>query len=174
MPLSFWLTQLIGLAGSLIAITSLHSGSRRKILSLQGVCCVLWVIHYALLGAYTGVIINLLGLGRAAVCAYNDRPWARSRLWLALFMVCYALSPLLTWDGPHCLLLGGAMMLTTVALWVRDLRLTRLLYLLNSPPVLLYNLIAGSYSSALIEVAAFASFLFAVWRFDIRKQPCST
>ena len=60
------------------------------------------------------------------------------------------------------------MMLTTVALWSRNMRLTRLLFLLNSPPVFFYNLIAGSYTSAAIEVAAFCSFVLAVWRFDIR------
>ena len=174
MPISFWLTQLIGLVGSVISFTSLQSGSRTKILSLQILCCVLWVVHYALLGAYTGVLINILGLGRAMVCAFNDRPWAKSPLWLAFFLVCYAVSPLLTWDGPYCLLLGGAMMLTTVALWTHNMRLARLLYLLNSPLVLVYNLIAQSYSSAAIEVVAFLSFLLAVWRFDIRKQPCKS
>ena len=174
MPISFWLIQLIGLAGSILAITALQSGSREKILSLQALCCVLWVVHYALLGAYTGVLINVLGLGRAVVCSLNDRPWARSPLWLAFFLACYAVSPLLTWDGPYCLLLGGAMMLTTVALWTHDMGLTRLLYLLNSPLVLVYNLIAQSYSSAVIEIFAFCSFLFAVWRYDIRKQPCKS
>ena len=174
MPISFWLIQLIGLVGSVISFTSLQSGSRTKILSLQILCCVLWVVHYALLGAYTGVLINILGLGRAVVCAFNDRPWAKNPLWLAFFLVCYAVSPLLTWNGPYCLLLGGAMMLTTVALWTHNMRLTRLLYLFNSPLVLVYNLIAQSYSSAAIEVVAFLSFLLAVWRFDIRKQPCKS
>lgn len=167
-----WFIQLIGLVGSVIAITSLQSGSRKKILSLQVVCCVLWVTHYGLLGAWTGALINCLGLARAVVCACNDRKWAKSPLWLVFFLVCYAVSPLLTWDGTHCLLMGGAMMLTTVALWVRDMRLTRLLFLLNSPLVLLYNLAAGSYSCAAIEVVALTSFALAVWRFDIRKQLC--
>ena len=167
-----WFIQLIGLVGSVIAITSLQSGSRKKILSLQVVCCVLWVTHYGLLGAWTGALINCLGLARAVVCACNDRKWAKSPLWLVFFLVCYAVSPLLTWDGTHCLLMGGAMMLTTVALWVHDMQLTRLLFLLNSPLVLLYNLAAGSYSCAAIEVVALASFALAVWRFDIRKQLC--
>ena len=172
--LQSWFIQLIGLVGSVIAITSLQSGSRKKILSLQVLCCVLWVAHYGLLGAWTGALINCLGLGRAVVCSCNDRKWAKSHLWLVFFLVCYAVSPLLTWDGPHCLLMGGAMMMTTVALWVHDMRLTRLLFLLNSPLVLLYNLVAGSYSCAAIEVVALASFALAVWRFDVRKQPCKT
>ena len=172
--LQSWFIQLIGLVGSVIAITSLQSGSRKKILSLQVVCCVLWVVHYGLLGAWTGALINCLGLGRAVVCSCNDRKWAKSPLWLVFFLVCYAVSPLLTWDGPHCLLLGGAMMMTTVALWVHDMRLTRLLFLLNSPLVLLYNLIARSYSCAAIEVVALASFALAVWGFDIHKQLCKS
>lgn len=61
------------------------------------------------------------------------------------------------------------MMLTTAALWTRNMRLTRLLFLLNSPPVFAYNLIAGSYTGAAIEVAAFCSFSLAVWRFDLRR-----
>ena len=170
----FWFIQIIGLVGSVIAITSLQSGSRKKILSLQVVCGVLGVGHYGLLGAWTGALINCLGLGRAVVCSCNDRKWAKSPLWLVFFLVCYAVSPLLTWDGPHCLLLGGAMMMTTVALWVHDMRLTRLLFLLNSPLVLLYNLIARSYSCAAIEVVALASFALAVWRFDIHKQLCKS
>lgn len=168
--MSFWLIQALGLTGSLISLTSLQSGSRRKILLLQIFCCVLWITHYALLGAFTGVLTNLLGLLRGIVCANNHRRWASSRWWLAFFLVCYGLSPLLTWDGPHCLLLGLAMMLTTLALWVRNMPLTRLLFLLNSPLVFTYNLVAGSYACAAIEVVAFSSFLLAVWRFDIRRK----
>ena len=98
------------------------------------------------------MLINLLGLARGVVCAYNDRPWARSRLWLALFLACYGAAPLLTWDGPYCFC------------WARhDAHHRRPLdaehapdpaaVLLNSPPVFAYNLIAGSYTGAAIEVA---------------------
>ena len=58
MSIPFWLIQLLGLVGSVIAITALQSGSRKKLLSLQALCCVLWVVHYSLLGAYTGALIN--------------------------------------------------------------------------------------------------------------------
>ena len=48
--LEFVLIQLLGFVPSIIAFTSLQSGSRKRILSLQCLCCILWVIHYALLG----------------------------------------------------------------------------------------------------------------------------
>ncbi len=169
--MEFLLVQLLGLIPSVIAFTALQSGSRKRILSLQILCCVLWTVHYALLGAPSGVVTNIIGLGRAVICACNHKKWASHKAWLACFLLAYALVvPLLGWDGPHCLLLAAAMMLTTVALWSRNMRLTRLLYLCNSPLILVYNLIARSYSSVIIEIFALISFLIAVWRFDIRPK----
>lgn len=166
--MEFILIQLLGFVPSIISFTSLQSGSRKRILILQSLCCVLWIIHYALLGASSGIVINIVGLGRAVVCSFNDRKWASSKAWLFFFLIAYAVSPLLGWDGPHSLLLAAAMMLTSVALWNHNMRLTRLLFLCNSPLILVYNLFAHSYSSVIMEVFAFISFLIALWRFDIR------
>ena len=168
--MKFLFVQLLGFIPSFIAFTSLQSGSRKRILALQCLCCVLWVTHYILLGEGVAVIINLIGLARAIVCSFNDRKWASSKLWLIFFLVCYAISPALSWTGPYCLLLSAAMILTTFALWGHNMRHTRLLYLLNSPLILVYNLFAGSYASVIIEICALISFSVAVWRFDIRPK----
>ena len=69
------------------------------------------------------------------------------------------------------LLPGIAMSMTTVALWTRDMRRTRLLYLTNSPNRFTYDIHARSYSCMVIEAIAFVSYAVAVWRFDIKKQP---
>lgn len=55
--MTFWTAQILGLIGSLLAFTAVQTGSRRKIIGLQLVCCVLWVVQYVLLGAWTGVAI---------------------------------------------------------------------------------------------------------------------
>ena len=73
--------------------------------------------------------------------------------------------------GPMSLLPGIAMSMTTVALWTRDMRRTRLLYLTNSPVWFTYDILARSYSCMVIEAIAFVSYVVAVWRFDIKKQP---
>ena len=168
MTASFLLVQLLGLVPSLIAITSLQSTNRGRILKLQILCCILWITHYAILGAATAVATNLIGIIRALLCTFNNRPWAKSRLWLAALIAMYLLSAAFTWQGPASALLTFSMLCTTVALWVHDMRLTRFLYLLNSPPVLIANLIMGSYSCAAIEVLALCSFALAVYRYDVR------
>lgn len=168
--MSFVLIQLMGFVPSILIILAQQKDSRAGLLKAQFVGSMIWIVHYALLGAYTGVATNALGLVRAVMCYYNDRKWAKSPLWLAFFILCYAASPLLTWGGMYCLLLGAAMVMTTVALWVRSMRVNRLLFLLNSPLVLAYNLFAHSYSCAVVEAVALVSFAAAVWRFDIHPQ----
>ena len=87
---------------------------------------------------------------------------------LLLLLGLYLASAAVTWQGAPSALLTFSMLCTTVALWVHDMRVTRFLYLLNSPPILLANLLLGSYSCAAIEVLALSSFALAVYRYDIR------
>ena len=75
--MTFWTAQILGLIGSLLAFTAVQTGSRRKIIGLQLVCCVLWVVQYVLLGAWTGVLINLLGLARGGYFAVDSDYFAR-------------------------------------------------------------------------------------------------
>ena len=85
-----------------------------------------------------------------------------------VLVLCFSIAPV----SPSillCFLLGAAMMLTTAALWTRNMRLTRLLFLLNSPPVFAYKPDRRLLYRAAIEVAAFCSFALAVWRFDLRR-----
>ena len=148
---SFLAIQALGLVPSIVCFTSLQSGSRLRILRLQMVCSVLWACHYGLLGAYTAVL-------------------TKSRGWVALLLGLYAGCALLTWDGLYCLLPCLSMACTTLALWTHNMPRTRLLFLLNSPPLLAYNLITGAYSCALVEVCALISFAVAIYRFDLRGK----
>ena len=137
----------------------------------QAAACLMWIVHYGLLGATTAATINILSFARSVVFYFNDRKWAQSRAWLWAFLALYVVNTVLTWAGPMSLLPGIAMSMTTVALWTRDMRRTRLLYLTNSPFWFTYDILARSYSCMVIEAIAFVSYAVAVWRFDIKKQP---
>ena len=159
------------LLGSLIVFASVQFNNRRVILAAQAAACLMWIVHYGLLGATTAATINILSFARSVVFYFNDRKWAQSRAWLWAFLALYVVNTVLTWAGPMSLLPGIAMSMTTVALWTRDMRRTRLLYLTNSPFWFTYDILARSYSCMVIEAIAFVSYAVAVWRFDIKKQP---
>ena len=153
--MDFWLNQALGLLGSLIVFISVQVNNRRVILAAQALACLMWIVHYGLLGAMTAATINILSFARSVVFYFNDRKWAKSRAWLWAFLALYVVNTVLTWDGPRSLLPGIAMSMTTIALWTRDMRRTRLLYLTNSPFWFTYDILARSYSCMIIEAIAF-------------------
>ncbi len=168
--MNFWLIQLIGLIGNLIVIGSMQFNNRKIVLWAQSIACVLWVIHYGYLGAMTAVFTNFISFARSLVFYHNDKKWAKSNIWLALFIVMFVLNSILTWDGPRSILPGVAMSLTTWALWSKNMRVTRALYLIQSPFWLGYDIITHSYSCALIEAIALISYVVAIFRYDVRKK----
>lgn len=82
--MNFWLIQALGLLGSLIVFSSVQFNNRKIILLAQAAACALWLVHYSLLGAATAAATNIICFARSAVFYFNDRPWAKSKLWLAL------------------------------------------------------------------------------------------
>lgn len=168
--MNFWFVQALGLLGSLSVLASVQFNNRRIILAAQAAACGLWFAHYSLLGAATAAATNIICFARSAVFSCNDRPWAKHRAWLWLFLALFVANSAVTWEGPRSMLPAVSMCLTTLALWTRDMRRTRLLYLANSPFWLTYDLLARSYSCALIELVALCSYIAAVWRFDIQGK----
>lgn len=169
MSLGFILIQLLGLVPSVIAFTSLQTGNRKRILALMLFCNIMWLVHYMLLNAYAGVMINVVGLLRAVLCYNNDKKWAESSGWELLLILLYVGGTVLTWEGPLSALPAISMILTTIGLWTHDMRKTRMLFLLNSPPLIFYNIMIHSYSCFFIECCAFISYIIAVYRFDVKK-----
>ena len=85
--MDFWLNQALGLLGSLIVFISVQFNNRRVILAAQATACLMWIVHYGLLGAMTAATINILSFARSVVFYFNDRKWAKSRAWLWAFLV---------------------------------------------------------------------------------------
>ena len=70
--MDFWLNQALGLLGSLIVFISVQFNNRRVILAAQAAACLMWIVHYGLLGAMTAATINILSFARSVVFYFND------------------------------------------------------------------------------------------------------
>lgn len=159
--------QALGFVPSLISILSIQLKDRKRIIILQLTAGFMWVSHYYLLGAYTAVLTNSIGIFRSGISYFNDRKWASSILWLFLIIALSVLSVALTWAGPISILPALSLIATASGLWIHNLTVTRILFVLQSPCLLAYDIAVKSYGSAVIEVAAFISFLLAFIRLDV-------
>ncbi|MBR6739978.1 MAG: YgjV family protein [Clostridia bacterium] len=162
--------QILGFIGLALAIVSFQSNRRRNILLFQLLAGTVFTLHFLLIGAYTGSLLNVIGVARSAVFSFKGKKWADSRVWIGVFCAAMAVIGIFTWDGPASLLPTVAMMLTTVAFFLSNPTYIRRLNLPSSPMWMVYNLINRSYGGILTECFVMTSLLIAMFRFDRKKK----
>ena len=164
------LAQIIGFGGTALTIIAYQQSKRKKILLCTVVSAALFAIHYIILGAYTGAIMNILAASRSLVFINNTKKWASSKIWVAIFMLIYTVACLATWDKWYSILPLIAMLLTTVSNWFQSEKKIRFLTFPSSPCWLVYNIITGSVAGIITECIVMSSLIIAIVRYDILKR----
>ena len=174
------LIQGIGIVAMALYIFSFQFKTKKSILTVQLFSSMLFMVHFGLIGAITGSILNGIGALRALVISSRPKKWAMHKAWIPFFFVCYFASYALTFlvfrREPTVfnllleLLPVAGMIVTTFAFLSEKERGVRLLSLVNSPLWLTYNAVSGSIGGTLTESFSLVSILVAIFRFDIKKR----
>jgi len=171
----FLCVQFIGFIGLLLNVISYQANTNKRIVSIQIFGCLVWCVHFLLLGqfsagAYTGAALNAAGLLRNCVFAMRPKKWAAHPAWLYIFCLGYILCGIFTWSGPVSLLPMAAMQVGTVSLYVLNPKLTRRLGAVGSCGWLIFNVLTRSVPGAVCEVVTLISIAVAMVKFDRKSQ----
>lgn len=163
--------QALGLLGMVMILVSFQFKKQTSVIRVQLVSSLVFAVHYLLLGAPTGAILNLIGIGRAYVFSNKERPWARWRGWVPCFCGAYILVYLFTCSAGSAVLelLPVAGSIVTVIAFRLDNITMRKLSLLNGLSWLIYNIISGSIGGSLTEAFGMLSILVGLWRLKKSK-----
>ncbi|MDD6308431.1 MAG: YgjV family protein [Clostridia bacterium] len=165
----FYLAQAIGVIALLIAILSFQKNTQKKIVSMQMISSVFFTVHFYLLGALSGAVLNFIGIFRAMVFRNKGQAWASSKIWLVVFCGLFIGVGIWSWAAWYSALPILGMLFTTAAFWVENPKIVRVLSACSSPCWLIYNLITRSYPGVLTELFVLSSILVAAFRYDFKK-----
>ena len=161
------LIQIVGLIALILGVVSVQFKHRRNILLVQLSASVTWIIHFLLLGATSGAVMNAVGALRTYsyyVCRSEPRP-----SWLPWSIaVLAAIVTVATWQGMLSLLPLSAMLLAIYALWQKSEQKIRFYLTLCVPLWFAYNLTVMSYAGMASDLLALISGVIALYRY--RKQ----
>jgi len=166
-----WAIQTIGFVGLLFSIISFQKKDRKGIIFFQILASSAYFLHYFLLGAVTGSLMNLLGAVRNCIFYNNDKGWANKIFWLYFFIGIYIICALFTWENSYSLLPLIGMIAGTVSFWVKNPKYTRLITLISRPCWFIYNLVSGSIPGTITEAFSIASVIIGIIRLDIQGSP---
>ena len=136
--------QCFGILAMITSILMYQFKKHRTIMLLMLLCSGLWCIHFAFLGAMTGVIMNVINVIRAVVYTFRGKKLASGRYIPAIFIAASVLTVILTWDNAWSLLPCAASICATLGNWQTDTQRLRILTIPVCVCWFVYNMINGS------------------------------
>ncbi|MBP5467083.1 MAG: YgjV family protein [Clostridia bacterium] len=159
------LIQSIGIVGAVFGFIAYQCNKHNKIMVFKTVSECIFAVQFALLGAYTGVAMNILGSTRNLVFSQVVKKNKSTLPYIILFAVLSVGAVILTWGGPISLLAMAGKLCTTVAFGFCKPQTVRFISFPGSILWIIYDLINFSLAGVITEVFAMISIIFASARY---------
>jgi len=166
--LLYWIGQSLGVVAVILGFLSYQVRTRKKLMLLQTATTLVFVLHYLLIGAMSGMALNAVGLLRNIVYSNREKKFFSGRFWPIAFAVIMGFMGLLSWQGWYSIFVVVGLVINTLALALPDPQKIRKSILITSPLVLTYDAFALSVGGIIYESVAILSSLVGILRF--RKQ----
>jgi len=161
------INQGVGMIGLVFAIISFQNNKRNLILVFLGLSQICFITHYALLGVWTAVSMNIVGAARTFFFIFRGRKkWMDSDAVMYVFICLFFIAGILSWQNWLSLLPVMAMAIETFGLWQEAPRKIRFIVIVPRPLWITYNVLHGSYAGVLTELFVVISLITAIMRFD--------
>lgn len=169
--MNWLLIQIIGFIGMGLIILSFQKDKRSFTLTSQLFASIFFAIHLIFLGAWTGAAMNIIAGVRAYVFNIRDSfQFLQRDIVMYVFILLIWIGGAVTWSGYVSLLPVYTLTLECIALWSKNQKVMRIVFLLARPGWISYHLFFGSYAGLATEAFVIASLVTAIIRFDILKK----
>lgn len=183
--------QVIGFIALGINILSVQFNKYRTIIILKTIASLLFVIQYIFLGAYTGMVMDIIGSIRNVIFTYNDKNDKPNKPYIIIFSILTAVLGtaiiIFTWDIGKIvwtkdiqiatllmvivsILSIVAKLISTISYGLKSPHKMRLLNLPSCACWLVYNLVVFSIGGFISEIMTMTSILVAEFRFRNNKN----
>lgn len=167
-----FIIQAIGVIGILSSIISFQCKRHKTLMLFRTGNELFFALQYFLLGAYTGMAMNLVGCLRNTIFSKMVEEKKNTMPMRFLFSGLFLLFSICTWAGLESILIAFAKIISTFAYGSKNTTLVRLLILVTSSSWLVYNIIVRSYAGCACELFTICSILVGIIRFDLKgKKP---
>ncbi len=166
------LGNFVGFISAVFGFLSYQAKTPQKLLTLQ--CCVSTaaIISYAILGAWSGMALNIVCLIRNftyTAKAKAKKPFS-CKLWPYIMALAVGAAGAVSWQGCISLLVIIPLMINTVVLgWADNTKLRRSI-LLTSTMVIIYDWYFSAYFSVLMEAMAITSSIVGLIRYRHKEN----
>ena len=172
-------TQILSIAGLACVVASYQQKKKSALIAVQATGGALFAVHYLLLGAYAGFLLNTIAVFRGIVF-YKERSAKAGKIWVGIIVALCILAYIPTFTifgtepSPANLILellpSIGMSVLTFSFNMSHAGHIRALGFVNSACWLTYNIAHLSIGGIGCEILCFASIIIGILRHDIKKN----
>lgn len=160
------IAQILGVFAIILGFLSYQTKSSKSVLLLQSLTTVTFTVHYLLLGAYSGMIMNAVGIIRNFFYYNSQKRFFSWRWWPIVFALVSGTLGVMAWEAWYSVFVVAGLVINTVCMSFKSAQNIRKSILVTSPMVLTYDIFASSWSGAVYETVAIVSSAIGIYRFQ--------
>ena len=174
------IAQCLSIVGMACVAGSYLQKKKSALIAVQATGGALFAIHYLLIGAYSGFLMNSIAVLRGFVFYKEHRSPTTGKVWVwiisILSLTAYALSFIIfntepSWQNIVLELLPAlGMVALTISFNMTNAGQIRLMGFINSTGWIIYNIAHVSIGGIGCEIMCFASIIIGIIRYDIKKK----
>ena len=157
--------QIMGWMAALFTFLSYQCKSHKKLIIVQCLSSFSICISYLLLGAWSGMILNVVCLIRNFIIYRKDLKIFSYSFWPYVLAALMGVTGALSWQGPMSLLILVALVVNTLFLYFPNVQNLRKSIVVTSTMVLIYNAYFAVWGGVVNEMIAITSALIGILRF---------
>lgn len=160
--------QILGFVPMIMSFFVYITNNRKKTIVLKALMDLLWAIHFFLLAAPSGCVINAINTIRGVIFAQKGKPWASHIAIPIFFCSVSAIGTFATWEGVRSILPLMGTILAITGFWCDEPYKMRRFTLPGVGLWLIYGVISGTVSGVICNGVSMISMAIAEYRY--RKQ----
>ena len=160
-------SQIINLVGMVFGFTAFQCKKHWQIMVFKVIHEFITSIHYILLGAYTGAVMNLISCFRNSLFAVWVKKGKKTTGLIIVFSVIFIVLGALVWEGPKSIFVIVAKVLTCVAYGCKDTPTVRKLSLITNSGWFVYNVIIFYVTGFICDGCMLLSVITGIIRHDL-------
>ena len=157
--------QIFGIIAVILGFCIYQVKDAKKLLLVQILTSAVFCIHYGLIGALSGFVLNGVGIVRSTVYYYRDKKIFSGKYIPVLFAVIMAVVGVKFWEAWYSIFVVLGLVINSYALSFKNPQNLRKSILITCPMVIVYNAFSYSYGGIVYESVSIVSGIIGIIRY---------